>query len=228
MISERLKTLMTERGWSLQKMADVSELPLETVRNIYYGKTPDPKISTVMKLAQAFNLNVNCFMGQCSHTPAERAILRNYRSCGRHGKAIIELIARYEASAVKNDREGSDKHRIPCIVPQGEIRHGIVYDLCETIEIETTMKEAYIAIQITNNDLSPVYCKDDILLLENRFPKHGEKAAFYKGDKVYIRKFVEEGNQYKLQCLHKYDADIILKRMDETEYIGTCIGVVRE
>lgn len=227
-LSERMRQLMNERGWSIQYVAKIAGLPEETVKNIYYAKTPDPKISTIMKLAEAFNLSVNCLMGKCSHTPAERALLRNYRACGMHGKAIIELIAKYEAGAIKNEREGKDKHKIPCIVPQGEIRKGIIYDLCETVEIETTVKEAYIAIQMTNNDLAPVYCKDDILLLENRFPKHGEKAAFYMGDRVYIRKFIDEGKQYKLQCLHKYDADIILKRMDEADYIGTCIGVVRE
>lgn len=227
-LSERMHQLMNERGWSVQHVAKLAELPEETVKNIYYAKTPDPKISTIMKLSKAFNLSVNCLMGECSHTPQEKALLRNYRACGTHGKAIIELIAKYEAGAIKNERERKDKHKIPCIVPQGEIRKGIIYDLCETVEIETTVKEAYIAIQMTNNDLAPIYCKDDILLLENRFPAHGEKAAFYMGDRVFIRKFIEEGKQYRLQCLHKYDEDIILKRMDEADYIGTCIGVVRE
>lgn len=227
-LSERMRQLMAEKKWTIQKLATIAGLPEETVRNIYYAKTPDPKVSTIMKLSEAFNLSVNCLMGKCSHTPQERAILRNYRACGKHGKAIIELIARYEASAIKSEREGDKKHTIPCIVPQGEIRKGIIYDLCETVEIETTVKEAYIAIQMINNDLAPVYCKGDILLLENRFPTNGEKAAFYRGDRVFIRKFMDEGNQYRLQCLHKYDEDIVLKRMDEADYIGTCIGVVRE
>lgn len=227
-LSERMRQLMAERKWTIQHLAKISELPEETVKNIYYAKTPDPKVSTIMKLAEAFNLSVNCLMGKCSHTPQERAILRNYRTCGKHGKAIIELIAKYEASsAIKERREDEEKHTIPCVIPQGEIRQGIIYDLCETVEIETTVEEAFIAIQITNNDLAPMFCKNDILLFENRFPRHGEKAAFYYDKKIYIRKFVEEDGQYKLQCLHKYDKDIILKRMDEVDYIGTCVDVLR-
>ena len=65
-------------------------------------------------------------------------------------------------------------------------------------------------------------------MFENRFPSHGEKAAFYKGDRIYIRKFLEEGSQYRLKCLHNQDTDIILKRMDEVDYIGTCVDVVRD
>lgn len=228
MLCERLRQLTNEKGWSLQQLAEISDLPLETVRNIYYGKTPDPKISTVMKLAKSFNLTVNCLMGQCSHTPQERAILINYRNCGKHGKAIIELISRYEASAMKKEREQEERHMIPCIIPEGTVSHGIIYDMCETVEIETNVKEAYIAIRMVTNDLAPTYCKGDILLFENRFPKHGEKAAFYKGDRIYIRRYLEEPNQYCLKCLHNCDVDIILKRMDEVDYIGTCIDVVRD
>ncbi len=228
MLCERLRQLTNEKGWSLQQLAEISDLPLETVRNIYYGKTPDPKISTVLKLANSFNLTVNCLMGQCSHTPQERAILINYRNCGKHGKAIIELISKYEASAMKKEREKEEKHMIPCIIPHGTVSHGIIYDMCETVEIETDVKNAYIAIRMISNDLAPTYCKGDILLFENRFPMHGEKAAFYVGDRIYIRKYLEEGNQYCLKCLHNCDVDIILKRMDEADYIGTCINVVRD
>ena len=225
--SERMKREMDIRGWSKEYVAEHSELPLETIRNIYYGKTNDLKLTTALKIADVFGLSVNCMVGRCPHTASERALVHNYRNCGKHGKSIIELIAKYEASAVKIEREGKAKHKIPCIVPQGHLRKGIIYELCETVEMETTVAEAYIAIQMTTNDLAPTYCKGDVLLFENRFPDPGEKAAFYSKDRMYIRKFMEEEGRYRLKCLHQYDEDIILKRMDEIEYIGTCIGVMR-
>lgn len=226
-LSERMRQLMAEKKWSIQYLANIAGLPEETVKNLYYARTPDPKISTIMKLSQAFNISVNCLMGQCQHTPEERAILRNYRACGKHGKSVIELIARYEAGSVKSEREASDKHSIPCLVPQGDIRKGIVYDNCETIEIVVAVPDAYVGIMMNNNDLAPMYCKDDIILFENRFPKHGEYAAFFRDGKAYIRKFIEEDKQYRLKCLHSQGTDIVLKRMDEIEYIGTCIDVIR-
>lgn len=227
MLSERLRTLLNERGISIADYAEMCDLPLETVRNIYYGKSNDPKLSTAVKMAQALNMSVNCLMGQCPHSSAERAIIQNYRMCGAHGRSLIELVARYEANAAKTARGVVDKHRIPCLVPNGDICMGIIYDNCEVSEIETSVKEAYVGIRMVNNDLVPVYCKGDTILLENRFPKNGEYAAFYNGEKAYIRKYVEEDGQYRLKCLHGSGTDIILKRMDEIEYIGTCIGVDR-
>ena len=228
MLGERLRTLLNERNLTVNEFAEMCGLPVETIRNIYYGKSTDPKLSTAFKIADALNLNVNCLMGKCPHTSAERALIHNYRRCGKHGKSVIELSARYEASAIKNEREGIDRHKIPCIMPRGEIRKGIVYDLCETVEIETTIKDAFIAIQMTNNDLAPMYCKNDIIMFEDRIPENGEMSAFFKGDRVYIRKFIEEAGQYRLKCIHKQGEDIILKRLSEIDYIGTVIDVVRE
>lgn len=226
MLDKRLKELLNERDLTISTFAEMCEVPVETIRNIYYGKTPDPKLSTAQKMANALNISINCLVGECPHSSPEKALLQNYRNCGKHGRSIIELIAKYEASAVKKEREGV-KHKIPCIVPHGDIRKGIIYEACETIEIETSVEDAFISIQMITNDLAPTFCKDDILLLENRFPANGEMASFYKDDRVYIRKFVEEDKQYKLKCLHQQGEDIIVKRMDEVDYIGTIIGAFR-
>ena len=228
MISERMKKEMHARNLSIQDFAELCDLPVDTIKNIYYGKSNDTKLSTAVKIADALQLSVSCLMGRCPNSPAERAIIERYRKCGKHGKAIIELIAKYEAIAVKADREGLRKHKIPCITPTSDIRKGIIYDLCETIEIETSVYEAYVAIQMNNNDLAPTYCKDDIILFENRFPSNKEYAAFMREDRIYIRKFIEENGCYRLKCLHSQGEDIVLKRMNEIEYIGTVIGIIRE
>lgn len=227
MLEQRLREILKERKISISDFAEMCDLPLETVRNVYYGRTNDPKISTLLKMGNALNLSVNCLMGQCSHTKEERILLQHYRHCGTHGKSVIELIAKYEAISAKAEREAFEKHKVPCLIPNGNIREGIVYDRCETVEVYTSEKNAYVGIKITNNDLVPVYCKGDIILIENRFPSDQEYGAFFKEDRVYIRQYIEEGGQYRLRCLHRQGKDFILKRMDEIEYIGTCIGVIR-
>lgn len=226
-LSNRLKEILCELEWSKETLADKSGLPLETIRNIYYGKTQDPKISTVMLISEATGYNINCLMGKCAHTTQEKMLLKNYRSCGAHGKSIIDLIAKYEAGAAKSERESIDRHKVPCLVPHGDIHAGIIFDTCETIEVDTDKKEAYCAIMLTNNDLAPKFCKDDVILFENKFPKNGEYAAFFQGDRAYVRKFIEENGYYRLKCLHQQGEDIILKRMDEIQYIGICCGVIR-
>lgn len=227
MLRTRFIELLAERGWSVEQFSEISGVPFETAKNIKLGKTTNPRLETLEKTADAFNVGINCLIGKCQHTTEEKILLRNYRSCGKHGKSIIELIAKYEAGSAKKERDSMDKHKIPCLIPQGDIRKGIIYDTCETSEVETSVPEAYVAINITNNDLSPIYCKGDIILIEDRFPDSGEYAAFFRDGRAYIRKFIEENGSYRLKCLHHYGEDIVMKRMNEIEYIGTCIGAIR-
>lgn len=226
-ISERLHSELAIRGWSLAEFADKCELPLETVKNIFYGKTADPKVSTLLKMGDVLGLSVNCLLGKCPHTKEEREIVSYYRQCGRHGKSIIRLIAKFEATSAKAERDAKGKHTIPCLLPRGEVRKGIIYDMCETEYIETSVEDAFVAVQMTDNDLAPVFCRGDIIMFEDRFPEPGEIAAFFKKDRAYIRKFVEENGEYRLKSLFPHGEDIVLKRLDEMTYIGTCIGVVR-
>lgn len=227
MLGQRLREILSTRDISKEEFAEKCDLPIETVRNIYYGKTNDPKISTVMKMAEALGLSVNCLMGQCQHTKEERALLLHFRMCGHHGKSLILLTAKYEALSAKDEREAPDKHKVPCLLPNGEMRNGIIYDNCEIIDVITNIKEAFTAIKMPTNDFAPIYCKNDIILIENKFPANNECAVFYKDGKAYIRKFLEEEGQYRLKCLHRFGEDIIMKRMDQIEYIGTCCGVIR-
>lgn len=227
MLSERLRNLLNSRGISLAEFAEMCDLPLETVKNIYYGKTTDPKVSTLMKMGNVLDLSVNCLMGQCLHPKDEQMLLGYYRMCGEHGKSLILLTSKYEAVSAKAEREAVGKHKIPCLIANGNMSEGIIYDNCETTEITTTTKEAFVAIKLTTNDLVPAYCKGDIILIKNCFPKEEEYVVFYKGERAYIRKFTEENGKYILKGIHNIGEDILLKRMDEVEYIGTCIGVVR-
>lgn len=226
-LSERLKELMSVHKMTKEELAERCDLPLETVRNIYYGKTNDPKVSTVLKIAKVFNLSVNCLLGECQHTQDERALLQYYRACGHHGKNLVLISAKYEALTTKEEREATTGHTIPCLFPEGDIYHGINYDTCRTEEIYTTNDEADVAIHMTNNCLMPIYCKGDTILIAHRFSRDNEYGVFYYHGKAYIRQYVERDNEYVLKCLHKYDKDMVFKRMDDIEYLGTCCGVKR-
>lgn len=227
MLNKRVRELMTIYNVTKEELAKGCDLPLETIRNIYYNKTTDPKSSTVLKIANFFGIGVNCLMGQCQHTPEERKLLQYYRLCGNHGKKILLINAKFEAVAAKTEREAIGSRTIPCLFPEGDIYHGIEYDSCRTEDIWTTNSEADVAIFMTNNCLMPVYCKDDTILIADRFPRDNEYGVFYYKGKAYIRQYVECDGEYVLKCLHKYDKDMVFKRMDEIEYLGTCIGVIR-
>lgn len=228
MLGTRLRELLAIRGISVNDFAEICDLPIETVKNVYYGKSNDPKISTVMKMAQALNLSVNCLMGQCQHTTAEKMLLTHYRQCGNHGKSMILNVARYEAYTARHEDKQCDKHKVSCLIARGNIHEGIDYDTCERIEMETSCKESYMAVRLTTNELVPAFCRDDTLLLADRIPNNGEYAFFLRDGKAYLRQLIENNDFYMLHCIHGKCKDIVLRRMDEVEFVGTVTGVVRK
>ena len=215
MFSDKIRELMIERDISLTDLAELSGVPFETLRNIYYRKVKDPKVSTAFQLASALEVTVEYLLKDMSTTEEE---------------AIIRLVARLECKAARKERLNlrKMKHRIPCFIPVGRIGDGIDYNSC-TVEDEYTMiKKVYLAIEITNNNFAPAYCKGDRILLENRFPELGECAVFTDGMKAYFRYFKMEGEMYCLKCLNGRGKDMLLRRMDEVDCLGTCISVIRK
>ncbi len=228
MLYLRLNEILKDKGMTWQKLAEKADVPLETMRNIYYGKVRDPKVSTMMAISRALNLSVNYLMGESIYTEEEQALIRHYKKCGNHGKNIMMLIAEYEANLAIHERNQKDKHRIPCIVPIGEVGDGLKYSTCETIEVYTTEERAFIAVLTPNNYWAPSYCKGDMILLEKRFPKNGEDALFTIEDKVYFRRYTELEKGFLLKCPNDRAADMKFDRMDKLYCVGTCVGIVRD
>lgn len=227
MLTNNLKSILDKQGITLQELADRSQLPLETVRNLCYRKVKDPKVSTVLAISKALGVSINYLMGETAFHSDEMEIIQAYRECGSHGRSLIRFVARFERKAALSERNSSDKHRISCLKPIGRIMDGFTYNSCEWDYLYTDRADAYIAFEITTNYFSPSYCKGDRILLCNRFPESGEHAVFSDRLKCYFRRFEEYGDHYVLHGLNGRGEDIILKRTDEMDCIGTCIGVMR-
>lgn len=58
-ISDNLKRIRAEKGYSLEKVARLSELSLNTVVKIENGANKNPTIDTLSKIATALEVNVD-------------------------------------------------------------------------------------------------------------------------------------------------------------------------
>ena len=62
-IREYLIALKNMGGFSYEDIANLSGIPLQTVRNIYTGKTPDPRFATVAKIIISLGGDLNEIIG---------------------------------------------------------------------------------------------------------------------------------------------------------------------
>lgn len=228
MLSKRLKEILNEKKISLEYYSQMSGVPMETLRNIYYGRTSNPNIKTVMAMAEALDMTINSLLGvENSSNNEERKLINYYRSCGKHGRNVIINIAKYEADMSTRDREGVHQHKIICLKAEEDIFRGTLYDTQNPYEIYTNKKEAYMAFETQVNDAAPTYGKGDIILLENRFPRTGEHGVFLKDDTIFIKIFQEKSEGYCLKPIHRIGSEIHFKKFDNIECLGTCCGLIR-
>ena len=229
MLTKRLRQALAERDMNWQYCAELADIPLETMRNLYYGKVKDPKVSTLLSIAQVLHTSVNWIMGENVCSEEENQLLNNYRQCGAHGKNVLQQVAKYEAMIAQEERQTSVKHRIPCMIPDNKVCDGSHYNVVETKFIDTNHQEAFMALHVPNNLWVPRYCKNDIVLLKNCFPMHTEEALFIYQGKIYYRKYIENEDHHILRCINGRYPDLIFKRMDEQDLlcIGTAVGIVR-
>lgn len=225
MLGDKLKEIMRVKGVDCRELSNSSEVPLETIRNLYYGKVTDPKVSTVTAISKALGCSVNHLMGEEIYTPKEVNLILNYRKCGSHGKALMYLVGRYKAMTARHDCD--DAYVVPCFVPEGAMVDGFEYKCSEVIDVETDCEDAYAAIKVTSNNFMPSFCKGDIILLEDRFPEDGERAVFVIDGIGYFRRFVEKNGRNVLRSISRHGEDIVIKMTDEVNCVGTYIGVIK-
>ena len=228
MLSKRLKEILNEKKISLEYYSQMSNIPIETLRNVYYGRTSNPNIKTVMAMAEALDMTINSLLGvENSSSHEEQRLVHYYRGCGKHGKDIIMNMARYEDMLSRYEREAPKRYKIICMRGNGDLFRGVLYDPEAPYEIFTDKKEAYMAFETSVNDAAPTYCKGDIILLENRFPVSGEHALFLKEEKALMRIFLEEKDGYHLEPIHRMGEKIYIKKFDQVQCLGTCCGIIR-
>lgn len=61
-ITTRIRTLCKERRIKLSHLAEMSNLSTSSIDNIVNGRSKSPTISTLMKIANTFNMTVSEFL----------------------------------------------------------------------------------------------------------------------------------------------------------------------
>ena len=100
----KLKEVLNKKGVSFQELASKVEIPIETLRNIYYERVRDPKVSTVMEISRVLDCSVNYLMGEEFINDTEHELVEHFRKCGNHGKALLLMMAKFEAAKTKQER----------------------------------------------------------------------------------------------------------------------------
>lgn len=102
----RLQQAKTSSKLRTEDISSISGIPVGTLSKIFAGITKDPKIGTLIAIAEALNVTVDYLIyGTVSKhniTNNEFTILENYRCLDSDGKQRIENQLQFEVEQIKN------------------------------------------------------------------------------------------------------------------------------
>ena len=97
--------------------------------------------------------------------------------------------------------------------------------LIDVEHVKTACENVYMAVRLPNDHFSPRYCKNDVLLLSDKFPTEGENALFLYNHRLYFRQFHISEKGYALSAINGRGTALKFRRMDSCRLIGTCMAV---
>ena len=106
----RLQQAKTSSKLRTEDISSISGIPVGTLSKIFAGITKDPKIGTLIAIAEALNVSVDYLIyGKISRydiTPNEIEIIQKYRQLDADGKQRIENQLNFEVEQIK-DKESA-------------------------------------------------------------------------------------------------------------------------
>ena len=93
-VKNRLFTLLEITGWSLTELSKKSGIAFDTVKSIYYGRIENPRIETLIAIADTFGISLDYIVGRLDYAEHELKHLIVLGTLDDDTKEIIELIVK--------------------------------------------------------------------------------------------------------------------------------------
>lgn len=94
----KIKQCLTDRKWTIYKLAKESHIPYSSLNNIFLRNT-EPTLSTLRKICDGFGITMseffsdNTFMLQTEYTAEEKELIELYQSLKRPEKKLLMIYA---------------------------------------------------------------------------------------------------------------------------------------
>jgi len=235
MFTERVIALLGERGISKRELSAGSGIPYTTIDGWFKKGGNDIRLSTLMRLAEYFNVSLDYLSGYEDGTsPGEQLMLGRWRRLDEHGQRMVTLTLDEEYSrciAEKEQRRKAEQRYIPHYTTMAAAGYANPIENEDFTYIPLTAdvpENAQFAVTIAGDSMEPyihdgqvVYCVKDA---EGVHP--GEIGIFCVDGAYYCKQYVTSGYDTYLLSLNREreDADIAIYASGNRSL--TCAGRV--
>ena len=198
-----LKKFKAGTNETYKSIAQKTGIPQTTVEKIFNGRTGDPKLLVITRIANCLGHRVEELVSQTEAngfivTKNEEELLRGYRSLDAIGKTRVTDTAAAEVARVRAEREARERsfpalyYDFPVSAGTGEYldhRTAKIIDLTEDPPAGTDF-----VLRIAGDSMEPEYNDGDLVFVKSgSMIDYGEIGIFSVRGSVYIKQYGEKG-----------------------------------
>jgi|GEM_PF-2861191 len=201
---ENVRMYLDEKNITLAEVAERADISESTLKSFVYGHSEDCHLSTAIKLAKVFKISIDELVG-CGTLPQVTTesiqIVRQLPEC----------YAQFVRWAIRMHRDMLDNNPSMCraievmtpeIGPYGNLKFTYNLELMDISDLNEDLRpKISMGIRMIDNQFSPYYQKNDILLLANdrsAFP--GEIEVKCSNDNLWILRYKKLPNGEHKYC----------------------------
>lgn len=235
---ENIKRLKKEKGFTNESLSEKSGISIGTLNKLLSGATTDPKLSTLLPLADALNCSLDELIGckKDRNVFLSEELSRKYHALDASGRETVDYLIRKEYDRMTKERIGQ-----PYSLEAPPVRRLRLYDIAVSAgtgsylsgadysEIAVYSNEkteaADFAVRVYGDSMMPRYEDGDILLVakSDEIDK-GELGIFLLNGEGYFKKYGGD----RLISLNPAYRDIVLNDHDEIICFGKVIGRLKK
>ena len=183
---------ISEKDITLREVAEIADMPFDTLKNFLYKDSADCKLSTAVKLARAFNVSIDELIGAETINEVSRESIAICRNLPDNALYLIRWYIRYIDSLNKKN----EPHRRYVSIMELECNHNgnlkitTNYRHIDITDIgEEYRSKVFFGITMPCEHYMPTYSPYDILLIANdRDAKTNENVLIRTDGNLFLAK----------------------------------------
>ena len=216
--------MLNMHNWNLKTLSDRSSVPYETIKKIANAKIDKPSLSSISKIANAFQCSLDELAG---NRP-----LNQESSESLNFLLLIETLSTFKQNFVDALLHPSSG-LLPIICPQSPCIDGMAFSESSCFYYDFSSYHSrygdhlLFAIKITNQSLHPLYPENSLLLIGDEPPAQKYPVGIYLRCKhLYIRTY-QPGSPARLNPVTKKGSPIIIGRQTGWHAFGYVLNNIR-
>lgn len=189
---KNLDVYIDRKEITLAELAELADIPLNTLKSLVYGDSKDCHISTAVKLARVLHISVDELIGAGTITPQTCESLQLTRMMPESFTHFVRWAIHYHYNMLTTHKVSikSVELMLPEVNESGGIRMTNDFDVIDISYVSDELRpKIFMGIRIPCDNYQPHYFEGDVIFVANdREARENENVVVSVGETMWILK----------------------------------------